>query len=184
MKEEKQMLPGGMYRGVENKVKVKTLNYVIGVLFVLLICVVIFLAKQGGYNVTYETDGGDHISASLHKYGDVIELTSPHKIGYEFVGWYSDEDLTKEVNGKLQVEDHVTLYAKYSPNLYTISFQVDQGVSQPESVQRLFMSEYGELPILYSDTSTFVGWALDNQIIEPQTQITLNGNHSLTAIFK
>ena len=185
MKEEKQLLPGGMYRGVENKIKVKTLNYVIVVLFILLTCIVIYLTKQGGYTITFETNGGSTLAAQRYKYGEVIELESPEKIGYTFDGWYIDEDLTQLLSKEMGVENHMTLYAKYTPLSYTISFNVgDSTLQVPTSVKREFMSQYGELPILSLNNKTFIGWALDNQLIDSKTIVTLNGNHTLTAVFK
>ncbi len=67
------------------------------------------------YTVTFETNGGSDIDAvSVSKNSTVSEPTEPTKDGYEFAGWYSDEELTSEYDFGTKVTKSITLYAKWT----------------------------------------------------------------------
>ena len=57
--------------------------------------------------------------------GGSADLPTPSKDYYDFAGWCNDENLTNSPVTK-QGKDR-TLYAKYTPTNYTISYEVDEG---------------------------------------------------------
>ena len=54
------------------------------------------------------------------------------KLGYTFIGWYSDEDCTTEYDFAASVTGSFTLYAKWQINTYTVTFDSLDGSSVPQ----------------------------------------------------
>ena len=83
------------------------------------------------YTVTFNSNGGTNIeNVSVNKNELVSAPKVPNKTGYTFDGWYSDESLTTSwsfVSDK--VTENMTLYAKWTINQYTITFDSDGGTS-------------------------------------------------------
>ena len=64
--------------------------------------------------VEFNTDGGTSVIPQMIIYeGQVIRPENPTKEGYEFAGWYIDEELTEEYNFDSSVESDMTIYAKF-----------------------------------------------------------------------
>lgn len=56
--------------------------------------------------------------------GEVVsEPAAPHREGYTFIGWYSDEDLTNAYHFETPVTTNITLYAKWKV-LYTVTLRI------------------------------------------------------------
>lgn len=110
---QKQDAPnqGGLYKHV--KMSVRSANILVGVLLAALVIVIVFVAINNGFTVSFDTDGGSRVDAVEAMYGDLIaEPTPPVKEGYMFTGWYRDIDCTVEWDFTLdKVEGDLTLYA-------------------------------------------------------------------------
>lgn len=66
------------------------------------------------YKVIFETNGGSKINTIAVKENSELKLpTDPSKTGYEFVGWYLDEELEEELPTPYVVTKNVTIYAKW-----------------------------------------------------------------------
>lgn len=67
------------------------------------------------YPVMFNTDGGSTIDCKNIKEGSSIEeIPAPTKEGYEFEGWYSDQELTKAYDANTKITAATTLYAKWT----------------------------------------------------------------------
>lgn len=66
------------------------------------------------YFVTFDTNGGEDMEKLLKVENTKIDLDdyAPEREGYEFVGWYLDEELTESVN-EIDLKKNITLYAKW-----------------------------------------------------------------------
>lgn len=66
------------------------------------------------YNLNFDTNGGDKIGSLVKPGNTVIDLNDyiPEKEGYEFKGWYLDEDFTQPVD-ELTLTESTTVYAKW-----------------------------------------------------------------------
>jgi uncharacterized repeat protein (TIGR02543 family) len=114
------------------------------------------------YTVTFETNGGGSVPSESVAHGSTIpKPANPIKTGYAFVGWYSDAACTAPwdfTNGK--VTGDTTLYAKWTINSYTVTFETYGGGSIPsESV-----THGSTVPQPADPTKagyTFVGWYSD-----------------------
>lgn len=73
--------------------------------------------------------------------GELVSApAAPHREGYTFIGWYSDEDLTNAYHFETPVTTNITLYAKWKV-LYTVTLSsshevVKQTVAEGDVVAR------------------------------------------------
>lgn len=64
--------------------------------------------------VIFDLNGGEGLDSVKFKYGEHVDLTEyePERDGYIFDGWYTDEELTKQVT-EVVVTGYTKLYAKW-----------------------------------------------------------------------
>ena len=99
------------------------------------------------YSITYNLDGGTNAERNPAEYNvvsDKITLLEPSKTGYRFDGWYGDNTYTipvKEIAAG-SVGD-VTLYAKWTINQYTVSWNANGGTLDGGNAS--VSAEYGSL---------------------------------------
>lgn len=67
--------------------------------------------------VRFHSNGGTKVEDQLVQYGERISRPSdPQREGYQFEGWYTDIDLSKEWNFESDVvKENMSLYAKWTP---------------------------------------------------------------------
>lgn len=123
------------------------------------------------YTVTFDFNTGKASTPKTEEveYGNPVSEPAKHtNTGYTFGGWYTDKACTNKFefeNGKSKtaVSGNITLYAKWTKNRYTVTFDVDgqTDLISPVSV------EHGN-GVLKPDTSkltkegyTFDGWYTD-----------------------
>ncbi|RKN82014.1 InlB B-repeat-containing protein [Paenibacillus ginsengarvi] len=82
------------------------------------------------YTVTFATNGGTAVSGQSVNYGGTAtEPAAPAKTGYTFGGWYSDAGLTADFLFTTAITGNTTLYAKWTPLSYTITFESNGGTA-------------------------------------------------------
>lgn len=113
--------------------------------------------------VTFETNGGSDISPVVVNNGEVVlEPEDPTKEGYTFIGWYTDVALELAYDFEAFVSTDFTLYAKWEQNVYSISFDPNDGST--DSIQ--IKSAVHGLALIVAERPTqptreghnFVGW--------------------------
>lgn len=117
------------------------------------------------YNITFYTDGGSYISpASVTYGGTVAEPSIPTKAGYTFDGWYIDSGLNESFRfgeyGTV-ITTHTTLYAKWTINTYTVTFDTDGG-SSVSSQSVIYNKTASEPPVPTKTGYAFAGWYADS----------------------
>ncbi len=132
-------------------------------------------------------------------YGVSYTLTSNgfSRAGYTFAGWNSKPDgsgtaYTNEQTGvtNLTAENGaiVTLYAQYTPNDYTVTFNANGGTCGTASKSVTFNAAYGDLPEATKDAKGFVGWYTtpsgDGTQVTAETTVSTANNHTLYARFE
>ena len=113
------------------------------------------------YEIVFETNGGSYISTiTYNAESNPITLRTPTKNGYEFLGWYADEEFSGdkvETIATGSIGDR-TYYAKWStPIEYSITFHVGDG-SEVTTIYYNVESETFELPTSTQIGYDFVGW--------------------------
>lgn len=122
------------------------------------------------YTVTFETNGGNVISAIQVAEGDVPNMPSdPTLLDHTFAGWYYDLALTTPFSSSAVITSDMTLYAKWLsnvPDTFTVTFESNGG-----SVVNPIQVEDGQAPTMPSDPTktgyTFVGWYMDTELTTP-----------------
>lgn len=127
------------------------------------------------YTITYNLNGGTNAGENPKTYtvvSDKITLLEPSKTGYRFDGWYGDNTYTipvKEIAAG-SVGD-VTLYAKWTINQYTVSWNANGGTLDGGNAS--VSAEYGSLVSAVKPDNdptkaataekeyTFAGWYTD-----------------------
>lgn len=90
------------------------------------------------YYIQYETDGGEFTGNTKEEYTvfDEFTLPIPVKEGYEFKGWYLNENFEGDTITSItkgSKEDYV-LYAKWE-KVYKITYVLDGGTLPDEAIQ-------------------------------------------------
>jgi uncharacterized repeat protein (TIGR02543 family) len=88
----------------------------------------------GSFVVNFVTNGGSAVaSQSILSGGKVTMPEAPTKAGYSFDAWYKESTLSTAWDfDKETVSAMMTLYAKWTLNQYTVSFNADGGMPAPQ----------------------------------------------------
>jgi len=135
------------------------------------------------FNINYNLDGGvNHSDNPLsYNYNQSIELSTPTKTGHSFLGWFTDAQLTSSIeNIQINSNGHVDLYAKWTINTYTITFDTDGGSSISAITQ-----DYATAVTAPEDPEkegyTFGGWDADIPTTMPASDQTLTATWTINA---
>ena len=142
------------------------------------------------FTVTFDAQGGAVNPASTNvTFGSAYgALPVPVLSGYAFAGWRTGEGGTgQQVTDATTVtvrSDH-TLYAAWTANVYTVTFNAHGGRGNPASKSVTFGSAYGTLPLPIRDGYTFAGWWTiecgGGEQITESTVVATASDHTLNA---
>lgn len=111
------------------------------------------------YSITYDANGGKHSNASKYTVEDSVSLDPAEKAGYAFEGWYSSAEYTEKVTSIAKgTTGNVSLYAKYTPVNYTITYQNTKEVANGNPTTYHIETPTFTLADLQLDGYTFQGW--------------------------
>ncbi len=122
--------------------------------------------QKGAYRVSFDANGGTNAPGPQFKIpGTPLTLTSakPTRANYTFAGWSTDKNATAAtyVSGaQFKNNATTTLYAVWTPNRYTVTFDANGGSSAPSPQTKV----YGT-PLTLSTQQptrtgyTFAGWS-------------------------
>ena len=115
------------------------------------------------YKVSYATNGGSSINVADVTYDAEIPLSATSRTGYTFAGWYYDSEFENAVTaGDKMPAANVTLYAKWTVNVVTVTYDANEGAgSMPASEGHTYGGEnYLNLSAnAYTrEGYTFAGW--------------------------
>ena len=119
------------------------------------------------YEITYQVDGGTLAEGTTMSYtilDDLVIFNDPTKTGYTFEGWFDnnafDGDVYVAINPNRMSD--LTLFAKWTVNQYTISFDENGGTNVTSITQ-----DFGSSVTKPTDPTkvghTFQGWLLEGQ---------------------
>lgn len=119
-------------------------------------------------NITFKPNNGDPDTTIIVLTGEFIPRpATPVRVGYVFLGWYTDEACTNAWNFEVnKVEDHTVLYGGWDIEhviesvKYTITFKPNNGAS--DSTAEVEMGSLIPRPELPTRSGyTFIGWYTD-----------------------
>ena len=135
-----------------------------------------------GYTVTFNSNGGSAVAAQVVvSGGTALTPTAPNLTGSTFAGWYSDTALTTAFAFTTPITGNTTLYAKWTVNSYTVSFNSNGGSTVAS--QSIPYGSTATSPIAPTLTgSTFVAWYSDAALTTAFVFTTpITGNTTLYA---
>ena len=137
------------------------------------------------YTITFEANGGTKID----KITDATTLPNPlpetERDHYTFEGWFTDEGCTQAATAGAEINANTTLYAKWEPITYTVTFDAGSGTCATEPTQGNFEAGITLLtatPCDYASTNgwSFVGWS-ETTVSETTVRPTIHtGNYKPT----
>ena len=111
------------------------------------------------HKVTFDTAGGT-MDYSVRFFCDGIKISEqikPTRAGYTFDGWY-ESDGTEWNFANDTVTDDTALYAKWTANTYTVTFDCNDGVSAKTTTTIDYNREFDEMPVPKREGYVFLGW--------------------------
>ena len=126
---------------------------------------VIHYVTNGGYN--------DEDNPTTYTEGSEITLNAPTKEDFVFVGWYLDSEYTTPTNKiTSDMNEDITLYARWEKQVYTISFDSNGGTY----VDEILATYQEKIETPTSPTKQgykFIGWYSDKNLTRPYTFNTM-----------
>ncbi len=135
----------------------------------------------------FASDGEDPTDFCRVTEGDKVgKPADPTREGYDFQGWYTSKDYSKEYDFSTPVHDDLDLYAKWAKKTYTVTFSAPGATNVP-AAQTVEHGGVASRPATDPAASglTFKGWLLDGKDYDfsaPVTgDITLEASWSASA---
>ncbi len=130
-------------------------------------------------SLTFDSQGGSLIAAIEQDVGSEVALETinakqPTRTGYTFGGWYEDSDCVSKVESAVTITaEATTVYAKWTPNQYTLTFD-SKGGTAVESITQ----DYDTAVTAPADPTrtgyTFTGWDKPVPAAMPAGDMTFN----------
>ena len=116
------------------------------------------------YTITYNCNGGSTVAPITQNYHTRISAPiNPTLLNYSFMGWYVDDETFIEVfTFSYMPAENLTLYAKWTLEQYTITFNNNGGSATVASITKAqgMVITAPENPL--KERYTFEGWFTDN----------------------
>ena len=152
--------------------------------------VTVDLGKANGtpvvYTITFNSNDGTSVAPQNINAGEKLTepTPAPTKEGFTFDGWYEDSTFSKKFDFNTPITDNMTLYAKWTENKYTLTFDANGGSGTMTPVTDL-TGEY-TLPaneFTAPSGKQFKGWSLttDGAIV---TKVDMTENRTVYAIWE
>lgn len=112
-------------------------------------------------------------------------LPTASRVGYCFDGWYTEDGTCITINDFIEKARNHTLYAHWTPNQYTVSFDANGGTGAPDPQSKT----HGE-DLILSETvpdrpfHTFQGWTDGETVYQPGDVFSKNADSVLTAVWQ
>ena len=128
------------------------------------------------WDLKFDTNGGSKINTVTEWEYSTIDLDEyvPEKEGYKFVGWYADEDLTKEIDEVYLTQD-TTVYAKWEKIAEEVSEEPEE-VEETEETETISFKDVKENDWFYEAVS----YAVENGLMSGMSEDIFAPNTPLT----
>ncbi|MBE5737753.1 MAG: hypothetical protein E7348_05070 [Clostridiales bacterium] len=116
----------------------------------------------GGPHTVTTVINGEEISYTVEKDTILVEPEDPTMEGYDFVGWFLDEQCSVEYKFDQPFNEDTVLYAKFIEKEYTITFTID-------GIENEITYKWSQTPSVENpkkDGFVFKAWCLDEALTE------------------
>jgi chitinase len=121
------------------------------------------LETTESFVISFDTKGGIEINSIEVLANSDVNLPESTKEGYTFLGWTLVDSIEALViDEPFQIDSSITLYAKWSVNQYTISFNTDGG-SSIEPITHDYGTTVTQPTNPTKEGFIFVGWYIDDE---------------------
>ncbi len=114
------------------------------------------------YSISYNLNGGNNDSSNPNNYTvntNTITLKNPSRTGYSFAGWFEDSDFSTSISQIVKGSTEAkSLYAKWSPILYSISYYPKESNNTANPIYYTIESETIYLDSPSKEGYEFAGW--------------------------
>lgn len=126
------------------------------------------------YSIQFKSNGGNEISTINLPYNTQVTLPTPNMLGYDFEGWYED-DQTFSVPYTFDhiIDRNVILYAKWGLHTYSINYFLDGGENLNNPENFTVLSDDISLTAPIKAGYKFDGWYLDQDFNTPITKLSM-----------
>ncbi len=122
------------------------------------------------YTITFNTNDGELLDSIVQDYNTAVTLPTPVREGYDFLGWFDNEQLSGTEVSMSTILENTALFAKWEIKEITLSFVVDGG-----SAVEAIVDEYNStisLPTPIKEGYIFKGWYLDEECLISADEMT------------
>ena len=128
------------------------------------------------WDLKFDTNGGSKIDTVTEWEYSTIDLDEyvPEKEGYKFVGWYADEDLTKEIDEVYLTQD-TTVYARWEKIEEEVPEESEE-VEETEETETISFKDVKENDWFYEAVS----YAVENGLMSGMSEDIFAPNTPLT----
>ena len=114
------------------------------------------------YTITFDSSGGNETSSQSMVSGALaVRPPDPYRAGYTFGGWYRDQGAQSQYNFTTPVTESFTLYARWSANKYTVTFNANGATGTAPAAVTVDYGSSITLPtacVLSKPDETFRNW--------------------------
>ena len=132
------------------------------------------------YTIEYELNGGENDESNPETYNieQTYALKKPTRMGYDFAGWFTEKTFDNQVT-EIALGSHgdKNFYAKWTPTVYTITYELNGGVNNTENLE-VYTIETSTITLGNPTRAgyTFAGWFWEETFENQVTEIAL-GSH-------
>ncbi len=120
------------------------------------------------YSITYETNDGDNSPDNPDSYtssSNDIVLKDPTKKGYNFLGWYLDEEFNNQITEiPTGSTGNLKLYAKWETIKYPINYVLDGGTNNSDNPSKYTIEDEVNIKDPTKKGYKFIKWEEGNKI--------------------
>ena len=122
------------------------------------------LLEKEYFVVQFNSNGGSNVESQLiEKYNKVVLPETPTKNGYDFLGWYVDDEKWSFIG--YSVTEDITLTAKWANSEYSINYELNGGLFVENNAALNYKYQDNvEIPNPVKAGHTFLGWTVNGSI--------------------
>ena len=86
------------------------------------------------YTLVFNTNGGSSVDSITDFYDEVLDITLPEKVGYNFSGWFEDDQTFLVPFTSQTMTLDKTLYAKWTAKTFNVTYALDGSENNVDNV--------------------------------------------------